>query len=374
MSDVKLARRLATGIAGGLFASICRFACAADAPAQPAPAVLVQPAEMRALDRKSDFIGHVESLDKVEVRARVTGVLGPRKFQDGDRVKAGQVLFEIEREPFEAALDQREAQLAQAQAALVNAEQQLRRAKILVKTKAMSESQVDQLTADQLRALGQVKEGKAALELAKINLSYTSIASPIDGRIGRATVTPGNLVGPDSGVLATVVRDDEVRVLFSVSQKEILEARRSSEKGSTMNVRLKLADGSFFEQDGKIDFLDVIVDPRTDGQILRATFKNNGRLLTDGQTVRVIVQRAASEKSVAVPQAAIASDQSGPYVFVVNDENKVEQRRVKLGIQSDGFLGIEDGVRDGERVIVQGLQRARPGATVAPQSAPAFAK
>jgi len=353
----------------------CLFLIApARAAEPPPPAVLVQPAEMRSLARQRDFVGRVESLEKVELRARVTGLLGPRRFQDGDKVKAGQVLFEIERAPYEAAVAQREAQLLQAQAAQANAEHQLRRARTLVKTKAISESEVDRLTADELRAEGQVKEARAALDLARINLSYTTITSPIDGRIGRANVTPGNLVGPDSGVLATIVRDEEVRILFPVSQKEILEARRNGFKHGNSTVFVKLADGTFLKDLGRLDFLDVIVDPKTDGQIVRATVQNQDHLLTDGQTLRVMVEQPASTRVVAVPQVAVASDQSGPYVFVVNGENRVERRPVKIAEQRDGFIGIEDGVAAGERVVVQGQQRVKPGLTVAPQIAPQATK
>lgn len=340
----------------------------------PPPAVLVEAAELRSLARQRDFVGRVESLEKVELRARVTGQLGPRRFQDGDKVKTGQVLFEIERAPYEATVAQREAQVLQAQAAQANAEQQLRRAKALVKTKAISDAEVDRLTADELRAAGQVKEAKAALDLARINLSYTTIVSPIDGRIGRANVTPGNLVGPDSGVLATIVRDEEVRILFPVSQKEILEARRNGFKGGNSTVFVKLADGTFLKDLGQLDFLDVIVDPRTDGQIVRATVQNHDHLLTDGQTLRVMVEQPAATRVVAVPQVAVASDQAGPYVFVVNDKNQIERRPVKVTDQREGYIAVSEGVNAGERVVVQGQQRVKPGLTVTPQMAPRATK
>ncbi len=353
----------------GAFAD-CGPAGAQTAAQTPAPAVLVQPAELRSLAKQSDFIGRIEAIEKVDVRARVTGLLGPRRFQDGDAVKLGQVLFEIERAPFEAEVEQKDAQLASAQAALANADQQLRRGKTLVKTKAISESQVDQLSADQLRAAASVKEAKAALDVARINLSYTTITAPIAGRIGRAKVDPGNLVSPDTGVLATIVRDDEVRVLFPVSQREILDARRHGADPSSIKVFLKLADGTAYKDPGRLDFLDVTVDPRTDGQIVRARFPNAKHLLTDGQTVRVALEEPASAQSVTVPEAAIATDQSGPYVFVVKADNQVEQRRIKLGARAGGRVAIASGLQAGDLVVVQGQQRLRPGIVVAPQRAP----
>lgn len=358
-----------------LFSSICAFAACgpirAETPAKtPAPAVLVQPAELRSLAKQSDFVGRVEAIEKVEVRARVTGLLGPRRFKDGDTVKVGQVLFEIERAPFEAEVAQKDAQVASAEAAFANADQQLRRGKALVKTKAISESQIDQLSADQLRAAASVKEAKAALDVARINLSYTTITAPIAGRIGRAKADPGNLVSPDTGVLATIVRDNEVRVLFPVSQREILDARRNGADPSSIKVVLKLADGSAYKQPGRLDFLDVTVDPRTDGQTVRAIFPNPQHLLTDGQTVRVALEEPATAQSVTVPEAAVATDQSGPYVFVVKSDDTIEQRRVKLGARGDGRVAIASGVQAGDLVVVQGQQRLRPGIKASPQRAP----
>ncbi len=337
------------------------------AQAPPTPAVLVQPAEMRSLARRADFIGRVEAIEKVDLRARVSGFLGPRQFNDGDAVTADQVLFEIEPESFQAAVAQRQAQLESAKATFDNADTQLQRGKELIKTNAVAQTQLDQRIADQARAAAAVKEAQAALADAQIKLSYTKIKSPISGRVGRPAVTPGNLVGPDSGVLATVVRDDEVNVLFPVSQREILDARRAGGDAADIKVSLKLADDSIYGEIGKIGFLDVSVDAKTDGQVVRATFKNPKRLLTDGQSVRVQLERTAGEESVAIPQAAIAMDQGGAYVFVVSPTNQVEQRRVKTGVQRDGLVAVEAGVKAGDLVIVQGQQRARPGQIVTPQ-------
>ena len=333
----------------------------------PAPAVLVQAAELKSVTRQNEFVGRVEAVEKVDLRARVSGFLGPRKYADGDRVKAGQVLFEIEPEAFQALVDQRQAQLESAQAALENAELQLQRGKELGRTNAIAQSQIDQRVADQARAAAAVKEAEAGLTDARIKLSYTKVLSPIDGRIGRPVVTPGNLVGPETGVLATVVRDDEVNVLFAVSQREILDARRRGVDAGQIKVRLKLADGQLYEDIGRITFIDVTVDARTDGQILRASFPNAKRLLSDGQTVRLILEQESETPSVVVPQAAVAVDQAGSYVLVVTPANVVELRRVKSGVQRDGSTAIDAGLKPGELVIVQGQQRARPGQSVVAQ-------
>ncbi len=347
------------------------LALAASSPAslaqQPvAPAVLVQPAELRALGRQIEFIGRVQAPEKVTLRARVQGFLGPRLFVDGAKIKDGQTLFTIEPEPFEASVDQRKAQVASAQATLLNADQQLSRARELIKNGNIPQSTVDQRVAEQARAKADILEAQAALREAVINLSYTDIKSPIPGRIGRAMVSPGNLVGPDAGVLATIVLDDPVDVLFPVTQRELLDAKRRAGGVGKIGVRLKLADSSLFEHPGEINFLDVQVDPKTDGQIVRARFPNPNSTLTEGQTVRVVTEQEAGAKAVVIPKPAVAIDQTGPYVFVVSDQNVVAIRRVRLGIGQEGVVAVEDGLKEGERVVVQGQQRIRPGMTVTP--------
>jgi len=337
--------------------------------AAPPPAVLVQPAELRSMTKQAEFVGRAEALEKVDLRARVQGFLGPRLFKDGDEVKEGQVVFTIEKEPFEAAVDQRKAQLAAAQATLANADQQLARTAELTRKGNAPVAQLDQRTAEEGQAKAAVMEAEANLRDAQIQLSYTDIKSPISGRIGRAVVSPGNLVGPDSGVLATVVKDDPMQVLFSVTQSEMLEARDSEVTGK-VRARVRLANGSLYSEKGRVDFLDVQVNPRTDGQTVRATFANPDDILTSGQTVRVIIEEKGGDKVVVIPQSAVAIDQTGPYVFVVGQDNKVEQRRVRLGANREGLAVVDEGVEPGERVVVQGQQRIRAGMTVAPQLAP----
>jgi membrane fusion protein (multidrug efflux system) len=336
----------------------------------PPPAVLVQPAELKPIAAQAEFIGRAAAVDKVELHARVKGFLGPRKFNDGDEVKKDQVLFTIEPEPYQAAVDQKIAQRGAAQAALNNAELQLKRAAELLRTNTGPQVTYDQRLSEQLQAKAQLEDANAQLRDAQIQLSYTEIKSPIDGRIGRASVSPGNIVGPDSGVLATVVKENPIRVLFPVTQRELLEARRDKSAGDPQSVRVRLADGSFYKEKGTIDFIDVTVDPKTDGQIVRATFDNKDGTLTDGQTVRVVIEDSKAPSVVAIPQAAIAIDQAGPYVYVVNDKNVAEQRRIKTGVSRDGMTAITEGLQAGEKVIVQGQQRVRPGMVVTPSVAP----
>jgi membrane fusion protein (multidrug efflux system) len=318
--------------------------------------------------KQAEFVGRAEALEKVDLRARVTGFLGARLFKEGDEVKEGQVVFTIEKEPFEVAVDQRKAQLAAAQATLANADQQLARTAELTRKGNAPVAQLDQRTAEEGQAKAAVMEAEANLRDAQIQLSYTDIKSPIGGRIGRAAVSPGNLVGPDSGVLATVVKDDPMQVLFSVTQREMLEARDSEVTGK-VRARVRLANGSLYSEKGRVDFLDVQVNPRTDGQTVRAMFPNPDDILTSGQTLRVIIEEKGGDKVLVIPQSAVAIDQTGPYVFVVGENNTVEQRRLKLGTNREGLAVVEDGVKPGERVVVQGQQRIRAGITVAPQLA-----
>jgi membrane fusion protein, multidrug efflux system len=335
------------------------------------PAVLVQAATLTPIADQAEFIGRAAAVDKVELRARVKGFLGPRKFNDGDMVMKDEVVFTIEPETYQAAVDQKVAQRDAAQAALTNADLQLQRAAELLRTKTGTQQTYDQRLSEQLQAKANLEDAKAQLRDAEIQLSYTDIKSPIDGRIGRAAVSPGNLVSPDSGVLATVVSETPIRVLFPVTQRELLEAKRDANAGDPPQVRLKLADGSIYKEKGKLDFIDITVDPKTDGQIVRATFDNKDNLLTDGQTVRVVLEESKPHTVVTVPQQAVALDQTGPYLFVVDDKNVVQLRRIKAGIVRNGKLVVTDGLKDGEKVVIQGQQRIRDGMTVAPTLAPA---
>jgi membrane fusion protein (multidrug efflux system) len=332
----------------------------------------VQAAELKPLAARAEFIGRAAAVDKVDLRARVKGFLGPRKFNDGDQVKEGQVLFTIEPDTYQATVDQKTALRDAAKASLANAEIQFTRASELLRTNTGTQATYDQRQSERLQAKASLEEAEAALRDAQINLSYTEIKSPITGRIGKAAVSPGNLVSPDSGVLATVVTESPMRVLFSVTQRELLEARKTGgDQGQALVVQLRLADDSLYPEKGKLDFLDVTVDAKTDGQILRAVFDNKNGTLTDGQTVRVVIEAEKPPTVVAISESAVALDQAGAYVFTVNDKNMVEQKRIKVGTARDGMLAVEQGLKAGDKVVVQGQQRVRAGMTVAPTDAPA---
>lgn len=347
--------------------SLSSSASRAQAPDGALPAVLIAEAEKRPLGRQSEFIGRVQAFEKVELRARVQGFLLKQAFQAGAQVTAGQTLFEIERKPFEAILAQRQAQLAAAEATLKQSAAQLARYQALKSREVASEAQLDLQIAEEARSRASVLEAKAAIQDAEIKLSYTTITAPISGRIGREMVTPGNLVGPESGVLATVVRSDKMYVLFPVTQVQLMEARRRT-AGTPLTVRARLADGTLLPTTGKIDFLDVTVDPRTDGQLVRAVFDNGDGTLSDGQTIRLVIEQTAPEELTTIPLTAVSTDQQGQFVYLVTADDVVERRMVKLGPQRDGLVSVIQGLAQGDRVIVQGQQKVRPGAKVAPRS------
>ncbi|MDO8976767.1 efflux RND transporter periplasmic adaptor subunit [Reyranella sp.] len=337
------------------------------------PVVLVRPVEVRTLAPQSEYVGRLAVFEKVELRARVKGVLGKREFADGTKVTEGQLLFTIDPTSYRIAVNQKRALRDGAQAALINAEAQLKRAAELLRTNNVSQVSYDQRLAEQLQAKATLDDAEAQLEDAELQLSYTKIAAPIAGLIGRSSVSPGNLVGPESGVLATIVNERQIRALFSVPQVDLLNVRRDLRAGEPLAVRLRLADGKLYPEKGKVDFIDVAVDPTTDGQMARAVFDNADELLTDGQTVRVIVEGNEPAKVMVVPLAAMAIDQTGRYVYVVDGKGVVEQRRITVDFVRDGMIAVASGLKEGDRVIVQGQQRVRAGMAVEAQPAPAAA-
>lgn len=334
--------------------------------ATPPPAVTVISVQPTEFTPGFGFNGRVVAVDEVELRARVTGFLQKRLFEEGADVETGDLLFVIEKAPYEAVVAQRQAELASAEAKKVNTAAQLQRGEELVRNNNIPQSEVDLRRAEDQMAAAAIQQARAALEQAEINLSYTEIHAPIAGRIGRAAFSVGNLVGPDSGVLATLVSQDPIYVTFPVSQRQLLAHR--GERGDPV-VRVTLPDGTLYQHPGKLNFLDVQVDPGTDTLTVRAELPNPDRVLVDGQFVGVRVERGAPERVLAVPQAALQVDQAGPYVLVVGDDGKVEARRVTLGDAEGTQVVVERGLNEGERIIIEGIQKVRPGMAVAASEA-----
>ena len=317
-------------------------------------------AEKRDIAQATSFVGRIQAKDRVDVKARVTGYLEEVLFKEGDMVAAGAPLYRIEPGPFEAAVQQAEGEVLRAQGQLTNAKLQRQRSDELVKTGAQSVAIRDERVAAEQTAQGNLASAQAALQNAKINLGYTAIASPIAGRIGRSLVTKGNVVSPESGTLTTIVSVDPMYVLFPVSQREFLELQKDGRQtgAAGLLVRLRFSDGTLYEQEGRINFVDVTVNQSTDTVLIRATVPNPKGVLVDGQLLQVSVEQEKPVQRILVPQAALIADQEGVYVFIVQG-GKAVVRRVKVGGESGPNAIIASGLEGGEQVIVQGLSTER---------------
>jgi membrane fusion protein, multidrug efflux system len=347
------------------FTAWCGAVAAETAP--PPPAVSVTPVVSRQVTETGGYIGRVTAIDKVEIVARVPGFIEERNFVEGQQVKKGDLLFRIEQATYKAAVEQARAALAKAKATETNARLQLERGKELVRNSNIPQATVDQRAADQAAAEASVMEAQAQLDQAEINLGYTEIRSPIDGRIGLATFTVGNLVQPSSGRLATIVSQDPIYVIFQVSQRNILEYKRrvaESVSNAHVTIHIKMPDGTLYPHPGLSNFLDVQVDPTTDTVAVRAKVPNPDGVLIPGGVVGVTVERGAPRMALTVPQSAVLLDQAGRYVLLVDATKKVEQRRVTLGVEQGRNVVVTEGLKEGELVIVEGIQKVRPGQVV----------
>jgi membrane fusion protein (multidrug efflux system) len=341
---------------------------ATTATAMPAPAVGVRPVAMRPVSRAFEFVGRIKAVNIVEVRARIEGFLDKVLFTEGQDVKSGDLLYQIEKVQFQSALDQAKGNLLVADAAVVNAKLEYDRQVGLVQRQYTPQSVLDKDKADLDAATGRKMQAEAAVTQAQANLDYTDIRSPIDGRIGRTTRTVGNLVNPASGVLATIVSQDPTYVIFPVSVKDletIREARRKEGGGmAKIEIDVRLANGQRYGQKGTWNLTDPQVDQTTDSLIMRATIPNPDRMLIDGQFVTAIIRERAEEPRLVVPQAALQIDQAGSYVLVVDDQHRVERRPVKTGDNIGADIVVNTGLKVGDKVIVDGMQKVRPGVAV----------
>jgi membrane fusion protein (multidrug efflux system) len=342
------------------------------------PAVGVVKAALTPIYQSSEYIGRVQAISKITIRARVTGLLEERDFQEGAEVKKGQKLFVIEQPPYQAAVLQAQGQVVQAEATLRNARLNLSRSQTLLNTPAGQRSTVDSDTASAGQGQGAVLVAEAQLQTAQINLGYTTILSPIDGRIGIAT-DPGNVVAFTDAALATVVSEDPEYVLFPISEVEAatLKSQNSGHGGlAAMTVKLRLPDGKTYDKAGTIDFSDISINSSTDTLDLRAVVPNppradikslgGDRTLVDGGFVTVILQSKNAEQQVTIPRAAVLSDQQGYYVFVLGAGNAAQRRNITLGDSTALLAVVATGLKAGETVVADGVQRVKPGAPVKP--------
>jgi membrane fusion protein, multidrug efflux system len=293
-------------------------------------------------------------------------------FKEGDIVKKGDQLYQIEKGLFQAAVEAAKGALERSKAAKTLTAIQLQRAQELLEKNAGTAVARDQALAADQQAQGQILADQANLDTANINLGYTDIASPIAGKVSKTNVTAGNVVGPDSGVLTLIVSQDPMYISFPVSQRELLQAQLSGRVADIAGIKIKIrfADGTTYKHEGTVNFVDVSVDRATDTVLARATMANPDGALIDGQLVSVAVEAGAPQDKVVVPQSALISDQQGVYVFVVED-GKAVVKRIKTGGESGPNIVVDEGLKGGEQIIVEGLQSIRPGQAV--QAAPAAA-
>ena len=353
-------------------------------PPKP-PAVGVVAVERKPVTQSSDYVGRIQAVDRVNLVARVAAFLDQRFFTEGAEVKKGDLLYRLEQGPFQADVAAKQAAIAQFNAQLQNANVTLARAKALLSTPAGQQSNVDAALANQLSLRAQVQGAEAQLQQSQINLGYTEIHAPIEGKIGRTAVTAGNYVSPGSGALATIVSQDPMYVVFPVSSRTVLDLRqRNADNGGfrAVVIKIRLPDGRMYDQQGTLDFIDNTVAGNTDTITLRGVMPNpllaggkggDGvlRELVDGELVTVILEDAHPLEVLTIPRAAVLSDQSGDYVYVVDREDKAQQRRVQLGQSSPTAAAVLNGLQEGDNVIVEGIQRVRPGQPVSPAPATA---
>ena len=344
------------------------------------PAVGVVKAVREPVTQSDEFVGRVQATDRVAIVARVTAFLDQRFFTEGTEVKQGDLLYRLEQPPFQADLAAKQAAVAQANAQLQNATIGLTRAQTLLNTPAGQRSTYDDAIALQRTDAALLAAAQANLQTSQINLAYTEIHAPIAGLIGRTAITVGNVVSPSSGTLVTIVSQDPMYVVFPVSVREALDLRaRYATKGgfAAVAIKLRLPNGQIYNQAGKLDFVDNTIAPTTDTIILRGVIANpllpdakageiGSRELGDGEFVTVLLQGVQPIEVLAVPRAAVLQDQQGSYVYVVDAQNKVSRQNIQLGQSTPSTAVVTGGLQEGQTVIVDGVQRAKPGITVKP--------
>lgn len=349
-------------------------AAAQSAPGAPSPPPTVTVDVVRDKDvaPTSSFIGNVQAIRDFDARARVEGFIERVAFQEGQDLTAGTLLYVIEQAPYQAALDGAKADLAGAQAQQREADSAFTRAQELRTRGNISQADLDQAQASRETAAADVMQAQAKLRQAELNFSYTQITAPFDGRIGATSVTEGDLVGPSSGSLATVVQLNPIRVVFSISDRELLQTQQQlagqspAEAVNAFVPSLRLADGMDYPEKGRLSFVSNRIDPQTGTIPVYVDFANPSALLLPGQYVTVLIRPAREERHPVVPVAAIQQDQQGSYVLVLDSGNHVQRRPVETGSQIDQQLVIDKGLTAGETIVVEGVQKVRPGMVVHP--------
>lgn len=358
---------------GGILCLVFLISCGSSTPpAPPPPEVRVVLAKKQSVENVTEVPGRVQAVRTAQVRARVDGIVERRLYNEGSDVKAGQTLFLIDPRELRASSSAVEAALTRAQATAANARQDVERYKGLVKEQAISQQEFDAAMARLRTAEADVAQTQAQLESARLSLSYTMVTAPIAGRAGRAQVTEGALVSASAATLLTTIEQlDPIFVNFSQSSAYLLSIRRDMAAGTLkvpelgkVEVTLRLEDGSLYGQPGHLDFLDLSIDQATGTAAVRAEFPNPDRILLPGQFVRARIEVGVRPNTFLIPQRAVQLTASGASVLIVAEGDTVAARPIKLGTQQRDQWVVLEGLQDGERVIVDGLQKAQPGARV----------
>ena len=342
-------------------------------PPRPVPEVAIVTVQPQKLVLTTELPGRTSAYRVAEIRPQINGIIQKRLFKEGSDVTARQVLYQIEPAPFRAALESAKASLAKSEANLPPVRMKEERYRKLLAENAVSQQDYDDKNAALKAAEADIQYWKAAVETARINLGYTRVTAPISGRIGKSNVTDGALVTAyQSLALATIQQLDPIYVDVPQSTTELLKLRRRLAEGrlnqngkSQSKVKLVLEDGSTYPKEGTLQFRDVTVDPTTGSVVLRAVFPNPDGVLLPGMFVRAIVKEGINEQAILVPQQAVARDPKGnPIGLIVSSEEKIEQRKLTLDRSVDDKWLVSSGLGSGDRVVVEGLQKIRPGASV----------
>jgi RND family efflux transporter MFP subunit len=341
-------------------------ACAKPAPpAEKPPSVLVAHPLTQRVSDWDDYAGRFEAVDAVEIRPRVAGAIESVNFRDGQRVTRGQLLFVIDPRPAAAQLARARADLAGARAALANADAEFKRAQALAASQLVSQAQLELRAAAQLQAAASLAAAEAAVQTAELNLSFTRITAPIAGRASYHRLAPGNLVVADTTLLTTLVTEDPIRFVFDAPETAVLRYRRAAAGAQDSPVDIRLQDETDYRWKGRIDFLDNALD-RSSGTIRgRAVLANPGGIIAPGMFGQMRLFASKPFDALLLPDQAVVTDQTRQVVYVVDAEGTVAQRVVLPGRLLDGLRVIREGITPADRVIISGVQRARPGRKVA---------
>lgn len=354
-----------------LLTIVTLIACSEEAQQRPPVQVVIDEVVSEPYQPKSEYVGRLQARDDVGIEAKVTGYLLTRDFREGQFVERDQILYTIESSEYEAALARARADLASAVANQANAERNYKRGMELLPRGAISQAEMDDLTAKKLDADARIESANAQIFSAEVNLGFTTIRAPISGRIGRSIASVGDLVGPTSGNLTTLVSIDPIEALFTISEATYVAAisGRMSDGANVdalrdIEVTLELTNGVVYPEVGMIDYIANRVDQTTGTLESRASIPNPHSALVPGQYVRVILKSTTLLYGLFLPQAAVQADQQGSFVLIVDGGSVVQRRNVELGDRFDDLVLVKKGVEEGDRAIVRGLQQVRPGMPV----------